>query len=240
MFAQITQEVNTLVLIVGVLIGIGVLLLIRSRQVSARGLLGYNRSPTSRSRQLTGWAWFALIAVLGIGLLYFWVNRPVAPPPPAEAEPTIAEEEPPPEVNLVIPQIGIEAQMIEAPFVARQWDISRLTTEVAHLAGTAYPGDSGNAVLAGHVTIPGAGWGPFQELEILQTGDHIFIERDGETFIYEVTESKIVDRTEVSVAFPTEDTRLTLITCSGWDDELEDYVQRIVIVAHLVTEDSTG
>jgi LPXTG-site transpeptidase (sortase) family protein len=239
MIAQLVQELNTLVLIVGVLISIGVLLLIRSRQVADRGLLGYNRRATRRSRGLVAWAGIATAAVLGIGVLYWWVNRP-APPPAPEAEPVVAEEEPFPEVSLVIPQIGIEAEMIEAPFVARQWDISRLTDEVAHLAGTAFPGDSGNAVLAGHITIPGAGWGPFQELEILEPGDRIFIERDGETYVYEVTELMVVDRTEVSVAFPTEDTRLTLITCSGWDEELDDYVQRIVVVAHLVTEEGTS
>ena len=126
--------------------------------------------------------------------------------------------------------------MIEAPFVARQWDISRLKDEVAHLAGTAYPGEPGNAVLAGHITIPGAGWGPFQELETLQPGDRIFIERGGAEYVYVVSEKKVVEPEAVEVAYPTPDTRLTLITCTGWDALFQAYSQRIVVVALLAQQ----
>jgi sortase (surface protein transpeptidase) len=41
----------------------------------------------------------------------------------------------------------------------------------------------------------------------------------------------VVLPTDVDVAFPTEDTRLTLITCTGWSDILQSYAQRVVVIA---------
>jgi len=43
-----------------------------------------------------------------------------------------------------------------------------------------------------------------------------------------------VEPTDVWVAYPTDDDRLTLITCAGWSDETEEYTERIVVVASLV------
>ena len=103
-----------------------------------------------------------------------------------------------------------------------------------YFEGWYYPGQPGNAVLAGHVTIPDAGWGPFKDLETLQAGDRIFFEDGDKVYMYEVTDQMFVEPTDVWVAYPTDDTRLTLITCAGWSDEVEEYTQRIVVVAMLV------
>jgi LPXTG-site transpeptidase (sortase) family protein len=229
---------DLLVIALGLLAGIGVLFLIRSRQVwRYRRGLGYTVYDADRLRRnLARWAVMALLLVIGVAGVYVWQ---VAFQGPALFGPIIAaqtEATPVPAIRLLIPRLGVEAPMIEAPIVARRWDISLLTDEVAHLAGTAYPGDPGNAVLAGHVTIPDAGWGPFKDLETLQPGDHLFVERQGQTFVYEVVGGEVVAADAVEVTFPTEGYRLTLITCTGWDDDTVTYAQRIVIYAELIAE----
>jgi LPXTG-site transpeptidase (sortase) family protein len=134
-------------------------------------------------------------------------------------------------MRLIIPQIGVDTSLIEAPVVGREWDISLLRGEVAHLGGTTSVGEHGNIVLAGHITVPGGGWGPFRELEYMLPGDEIFIRNQEEIIRYEVIDLQIVAPDDVHVVFPTEDDRLTLITCTNWDDELEVYTGRIVVIA---------
>lgn len=229
-------------LIIGVIVGLGILLFLRGRQVwRHRGAFGYDvyTADTLRKR-LSRWAaGVIVIGVLAAG--YYFLPRQSATPAqsiPAEdftidQQPTGAEDILS-EMKLVIPQLGLELKLLEAPFVAQQWDISRLTHEAAHLAGTAYPGQPGNAVLAGHITIPGQGWGPFRELDTLLMGEYIFIEDGQEVYTYEVFDNRLVDATAIDVVFPTEQDQLTLITCSGWDDEQEEYTKRVVVVARRI------
>jgi LPXTG-site transpeptidase (sortase) family protein len=226
---------NWLALAVGLILGISTLLLIRAGQVwRHRQVFGYSvYTADSIRKRLLRWSAAGVFIALGVGLAYLLLpQQSLFAPPVAEAEPTPVN--PLEGMRLVIPKLAVEAPLIEAPFVAQQWDISRLTNEVAHLAGTAYPGQPGNAVLAGHITIPGGGWGPFQELDQLEAGDRVFIEQGRLTWVYEVTERRIVEPGDVEVAFPTNDTRLTLLTCAGWSDILDSYAQRIVVIALLV------
>jgi LPXTG-site transpeptidase (sortase) family protein len=229
------SSANWLALGTGLALGIGVLFLIRARQAwRYRQAYGYNvYTANARRRRLYGWAGLALLGVIIVAGIYVW--RIIQPSDSTNASPASLSQanDPLAGMLLVIPSIGIETNMIEAPIVAQQWDVSRLTTEVAHLAGTAYPGQPGNAALAGHITIPGAGWGPFKDLGMLEVGERVFIEIGEKTLVYEVSEIKTVDVNAVEVVYPTDDTRLTLLTCTGWDGVLEHYTQRIVVVAQL-------
>jgi LPXTG-site transpeptidase (sortase) family protein len=220
----------------GLALGVSIIFLIRSRQVwRYRRAYGYDvYTAESRSKKLLRWAGLVLAGVVVLAGVYIWqVIRPGSSATTSLLSPQ-GESDPLAGMTLTIPQLGIEASVIEASIVAQQWDVSRLTTEVAHLEGTVYPGEPGNAALAGHITIPGAGWGPFKDLGMLQSGDRVFIERGEETFIYEVIEQKTVDADAVEVVFPTQDTRLTLLTCTGWDIDLQHYSQRMVVVAQLI------
>lgn len=223
-------------LAVGIVIGIAVLFVIRARQMwTHRGAYGYNVYTADQMRRRLGrWALVAVGAAIIIGGV--WTVSAVLGSsdeagPGEVAAPAITQI---PNTKLIIPRLAMEADMIEAPIVAQQWDVSRLTDEVAHLERTAYPGEPGNAVLAGHVTIPDAGWGPFKDLESLQMGDRIFFEDGEQVYTYEVTDRLFVEPTDVWVAYPTDDSRLTLITCAGWSDETEEYTERIVVIAMLV------
>lgn len=227
--------IDWLALSVGLALGIGVVFLIRARQAwQYRHEYGYDvYTAESRRRRLLRWAGLALAGVVLIAGIYTWqVIRPGA-----STNTNLASDQE--EVNplagmvLIIPRLGIEASVIEAPIMAQQWDISNMTNEVAHLEGTVYPGQPGNAALAGHITIPDAGWGPFKDLGMLQPGDHVFIQIGKKTLTYEVTEQKTVNASVVEVVFPTDDIRLTLLTCTGWDDDLQHYTQRVVVVARL-------
>ncbi len=226
---------DMLALAVGIGVGVTIILLIRARQMwTQRGAFGFDVYTADRRRRtLTRLSIVGVIAVIVVVGIYGWrsLHEQLTSAGP---ELSVAPVQPPVETNLVIPKLAIDVPMIEAPFVAQEWDISRLTTQVAHLAGTAYPGESGNVVLAGHITIPGAGWGPFQKLDTLQVGDMLFIEQGDITYTYRVAEKKLVEPTEVQVAYPTPDSRLTLITCAGWSEITQNYAQRIVVVAEEV------
>lgn len=87
---------------------------------------------------------------------------------------------------------------------------------VAHLKGSALPGEGDNIFIFGHSSsFPGSG--PyskiFAELNNLQVGDKIIVFYKGEQYNYFVFEKEIVDKGNVSVAKSTNEEQLTLMTC---------------------------
>ncbi len=173
----------------------------------------------------------------------------VSPTPGSEvAEPTEASgEEPtpseeasvrrlPPATRLVISALGIDAPVVEVPITNKTWDVSGLTYEIAHLGGTANPGERNNMVLAGHVTLR-RGAGPFLHLESLEPGDMAIVYAGEQAYTYRVVSKRYVGPTDVSVAHPTSDPILTLITCTDWDAENRTYTQRVAVIAELVEEE---
>jgi sortase (surface protein transpeptidase) len=113
---------------------------------------------------------------------------------------------------------------------------------------TATPGSLGNAVMVGHFDTWWGGDGPLARLHDARIGDRIDLDvvtrtatDDGddsgvdgslETFAYAVATSKLVDRTDVSSTYATDDERLTLVTCAGWwSFSLNDYTMRRVVTA---------
>lgn len=97
-----------------------------------------------------------------------------------------------------------------------------------HYPGTALPGGSGNAAIAGHRTTYGA---PFFRVDELEAGDPIFITIRGGRYRYDVSELKIVAPEDAWVLEPTEDNRLTLTTCHP----RYSAAQRLIVVAQLVS-----
>ena len=219
---------------VGVALGAIVVFSLRSRQVWAqRRSFGYNVYTADRlRRRFAGWVVFAGLIGAAVMALFLLHLLPGSAPAPTPTATPAADASALVGMKLVIPRLGIETSLIDARIVGHDWDISQLTTEVAHLQGTAYPGQPGNAALAGHVTIPGAGWGPFKDLGTMELGDEIAVRtRDNQVFTYRVSQVTNVDPTDVQVALPTDDTRLTLMTCTSWDTAVNRYTQRVVVVA---------
>ena len=79
--------------------------------------------------------------------------------------------------------------------------------------GTPIPGDSGNAVIAGHRTSHGA---PMLNIDRLKVGDPIFFTTTGRaatTYEFRITKRKIVTPDAMWITRPTSGTTLTLFAC---------------------------
>jgi len=150
-------------------------------------------------------------------------------PPIIEPTTEIVERAPPP-TRLVIPVLGIDAPVVEVPITDKTWNVSGLTYEIAHLGGTANPGEKNNMVLAGHVTLK-RGAGPFLRVESLEPGDMAIVYAGEQAYTYRVVSKRYIGPTDVSVAYPTSDPILTLLTCTNWDAENRRYLERLIVVA---------
>ena len=113
--------------------------------------------------------------------------------PPAETGSAIAA--------LHIPRIGLSAAVLHGS------DARTLRRGPGHLENTAYPGQKGNAVIAGHRDTF------FRPLRDIRVGDDIFLDASGGRFHYQVTSLQVVSPRELSVLAPTREATLTLITC---------------------------
>jgi sortase A len=101
---------------------------------------------------------------------------------------------------------------------------------------SALPGHDGNVVMAGHHNIEGK---VFEHLVDLEIGDFLFLDVGKQAYPYMVVHKEILPETNVSEAQraengrwinPTDDERLTLITC--WPPT--DNTHRVVVVAYPV------
>jgi sortase A len=152
------------------------------------------------------------------------------------AEPTEVPKPAPPPTRLVIPVLGVDAPVVEVPITDKTWDVSDLTNEIAHLGGTANPGENNNMVLAGHVTLR-RGTGPFLHLERLEPGNLAIVYTEKNAYTYRVVGKQYVGPNDVFVAHPSEDPILTLLTCASWDAETRLYSERVAVIAELVPWD---
>ncbi|HTC93182.1 MAG TPA: class D sortase [Terriglobales bacterium] len=103
--------------------------------------------------------------------------------------------------RLQIPKINLDAVIVEG---TRH---RQLAVAPGHMTDTPAPGEAGNAVITGHRDTF------FRHIYELQRGDSIVVQRDGKTFNFEVTGKQIVQPDDLSVIRPSDDSRLTLITC---------------------------
>ena len=103
--------------------------------------------------------------------------------------------------TLSIPRIGLSAAVLHGS------DAKTLRRAPGHLEHTAYPGETGNAVIAGHRDTF------FRPLRNVRVGDDIFLDASSRRFHYRVTSLQVVNPREVSVLAPTDEATLTLITC---------------------------
>jgi sortase A len=97
-----------------------------------------------------------------------------------------------------------------------------------HYPGTVWPGQDGNAAIAGHRTTYGA---PFFSLNQLKPGDDIVVtDTSGRIFTYRVTAPpRSVGPNDVSVLDPTPFAELTLTTCNPRYSD----TSRLIAVARL-------
>lgn len=138
-------------------------------------------------------------------------------------------------VRLIIPALGLDAPVVDVG----QTPIG--TMEVpAHPQETGWfklgvrPGETGNAVLAGHLDTVSGRPAVFWSLHTLKAGDEVrIIDARGNLLRFRVTGSETYDHDKAPLEeiFGTHDaSRLNLITCNGaWDGTKQLYDKRLVV-----------
>jgi sortase A len=127
--------------------------------------------------------------------------RPLVQSLPAPAVPTQGPQQ---AQRVVIPSINVDAPIVQGD----TWEA--LKKGVGQHIGSADPGRTGNHVLSAHNDIFGE---IFRHLDQLQPGDTIQVQTMSDSYTYIVTETLIVEPTQVEVLAPTEDPTITLISC---------------------------
>ena len=122
--------------------------------------------------------------------------------------------------KLSIPRIGLRAVVLEGT------SSHSLLLGPGHMTGSAIPGTSGNAVIAGHRDTF------FRHLQNLKIGDGIYVLRSAKRFHYTVISKKVVQANDISVLRASKGGELTLITCYP-THFIGPAPQRLIIVAKL-------
>jgi sortase A len=127
-----------------------------------------------------------------------WDSLSEAPEQPAERQTTPPQG---PFARLSIPRLHTDLLVVSGT------GKSDLRKGPGHLRGTAFPGASGNSVIAGHRDTH------FRVLKDIRVGDRIVIQTSRGDFAYDVKRTLVVPATERGVLLPTSDPTLTLVTC---------------------------
>ncbi len=117
--------------------------------------------------------------------------------------------------------ISIDKISVNAPVISdvdgadKEAYFSSLQKGVAHMSGTAKPGEKGNVVIFGHSNFyendPGSYKQVFKNLNEIQSGDKIDIRYKGQNYNYAVAKQQIVKPEDTWIISAPYD--LTLITC---------------------------
>jgi sortase A len=140
------------------------------------------------------------------------------PAPAPVVTPVAQVETASPEPVISIPKINVNAPVVYEPSIEEAKIQKSLQNGVVHYATTAKPGEPGNSVFVGHSS--NDWWEPgnykfvFVLLDKLAPGDTFSLNYGGRKYIYEVTDSKVVEPTDLSVLAPTAEPMATLITCT--------------------------
>jgi sortase (surface protein transpeptidase) len=175
------------------------------------------------------------------------VGKPPLVPVPrgqwaAAPEPSAAAVAEP--VSLTIPAIGVSTQLVQlglAPDGTLQ--VPSNTAVAGWYTGSPRPGQTGAAVIAGHVDSQ-AGPAVFFRLRLLQPGELVYVRRaDGTLAVFQVTAVQTYPKTQFPTAAvygPRPDAQLRLITCGGtFDPATGHYLSNVVVSATLDTAGPT-
>ncbi len=127
--------------------------------------------------------------------------------------------------RIIIPEIGVNAPIVET--ASAEYGLSKGSWLVPE---TSTPDKGGNTVITGHrfKYLPPNNL-TFYLLDKLKLGDMFSVIWHNQTYYYRVTDSKIVDKTEVSILDQTEKPTVTLYTC----DPIYSTAHRLVVTGEL-------
>jgi len=185
----------------------------------------------------------AVFIVIGIGLVLTLIskkptNKPATPLQTGEGVGSLVKSKP---IRLIITSIQVDAE-VEPMGITSAGDMESPSgpKTVGWYKFGPYPGESGNAVIAGH-------FGPWQNgetsvfnnLSQLKKGDTIdVVNEHGINTTFEVRELRVYDKdADTSEVFGKGDGRahLNIITCTGsWNSNQKIYSKRLVVFADKV------
>lgn len=140
------------------------------------------------------------------------------------------------QMTIEIPTLGIKFPIVGAPITGNSWDLTWLKDNVAYLEGSAYPTLAGNTVLTAHVVEADNSPGPFSDIKGMQLGQKIYINANGQTYIYQVQENRKILPTSISTVFKhEEDDWITLVTCEDFVENTGLYRYRRMVRAVLIS-----
>jgi sortase A len=129
--------------------------------------------------------------------------------------------------RIVIPRIGLDAPLLEGE------SLDVLAYGPGHRDGSAYPGQLGNVVVAGHRTTRTR---PFRHLDTLQPGDALTFETATGVYRYEFAVSQVIDPSQVEITNQPNGYIATLYACHPPGSARN----RIVAYFRLVSAPETG
>lgn len=141
------------------------------------------------------------------------------------------------ENSIKIPSLNIEAPIIwQVPNIPK--DVSTaLENGVIQIKGTGMPGERGNIYITGHssnyVWSKGNYNNIFSLLGNLVAGDIVYVKFSNKVYAYKVINQKVVLPTDLSIMAPTDDSRLSLVTC--WP--VGTSLKRLVVQANQIFPD---
>lgn len=153
-------------------------------------------------------------APLFISQLGYFTNKPQNTSAPAAAQ--VVQVSPEPIIS--IPKINVSAPIVFAKSNVEANIQKDLESGVVHYANTALPGEPGNSVIFGHSS--NDWWEPgnykfvFVLLDKMVVGDTFTVNYNSKQYMYEVTETKVVEPTDLSVLNQGSTPEMTLITCT--------------------------
>jgi LPXTG-site transpeptidase (sortase) family protein len=118
------------------------------------------------------------------------------------------------------------------PRLRTEWFVVSASTPDAlhrgpgHVAGTAFPGEVGNCVIAGRCG------SHFNVLKSIKEGDHVVLEVSMGEVLYRVTETAVVSSGDAAIFRRSDKSMLTLLTCYPFDHAATS-PQRFVVRAEL-------
>jgi LPXTG-site transpeptidase (sortase) family protein len=139
---------------------------------------------------------------------------------------------------LDIPAIGVETRLIRLGLTAAgTLQVPSTTTVAGWYTGSPRPGETGAAVIAGHIDSY-AGPGVFFRLKDLKRGDLVYVRRGhGTLAVFKVTAVRMVPKSRFPTAAvygPVPDAQLRLITCGGtFDPATGHYLSNVIVFASL-------
>jgi LPXTG-site transpeptidase (sortase) family protein len=146
----------------------------------------------------------------------------------------------PPDDRIVIPRLGVNAPLLFPPSAETDALLLELQNGVIHYPGTALPGQRGNVFITGHSSQLAWEKGDYKSvfalLEKLKEGDTIVIYFQKTKYVYRVEQTKVVAADDLSILEPTDDHRVTIMTC--WP--VGTIARRMVVTARQETPEPQG